>query len=254
MTSPDYSVLDRPDISSGSFYPRRNWTPTPDGAEDHTVTVDDSVELSCRFFPAGQENPTILFFYGNGETAPDYDDIAPIYNQAGVNFFVADYRGYGGSGGSPTFGSMLDDAHKVLESLRKILDDGRFTGKLFVMGRSMGRHAAFEIAAGAKEPVKGLIIESGRPSLGQFTQGLPDSDAQALQAAYQAKVRSISIPVLVIHGELDTLAPVGDAVSMYQEFPSPDKRLLTVPGAGHNDLLHVGIQEYFNAIRDFVSA
>ena len=182
-----------------------------------------------------------------------YDNVAPLYNQIGVNFFVADYRGYGRSSGSPTFGSMLDDAHKVLESLRATLNDGRYTGQLFVMGRSMGRHAAFEIAANAKEPVKGLIIESGRPSLGQFTQGLTDSHAQALQAAYQAKVRSISVPVLVIHGEWDTLAPVEEAVSMYQEFPSPDKRLVTIPRAGHNDLLGVGVQEYFNAIRDFVS-
>ena len=132
MTLPDYSVLDRPEISMGSFYPRRNWTPTPDGAEDYTVTVDDNVELSCRFFPAGQDNPTILFFYGNGETAPDYDGIAPVYNQIGANFFVADYRGYGRSSGSPTFGSMLDDAHKVLESLRASLNDGRYTGQLFV--------------------------------------------------------------------------------------------------------------------------
>ena len=56
--------------------------------------------------PCGEERPTILFFYGNGETAADYDNIAPIYNQVGLNFFVADYRGYGQSGGSPSFCSM----------------------------------------------------------------------------------------------------------------------------------------------------
>ena len=27
--------------------------------------VGDGIELSCRFFPVGQENPTILYFYGN---------------------------------------------------------------------------------------------------------------------------------------------------------------------------------------------
>ena len=65
---------------------------------------------------------------------------------------------------------------------------------------------------------------------------------------------SISIPVLVIHGEMDTLAPVQDAVKMYEDFASEQKRLVTIPGAGHNDLLHVGIEQYFVAIRDFVSA
>lgn len=253
MTSADYSVLDRPDISMNSFYPRRNWTPPPDGAEDHTVSVDDGVTLSCRFFPVGPESPTILFFYGNGETSGDYDSIAPLYNQIGANFFVADYRGYGGSGGSPTFGAMLSDAGKVLESLQATLKAGQFTGDIFVMGRSMGRHPAFELAANPKDGIKGLIVESGRPTLGQFVQGLDLSRAQSLSAAYRDKVRSIKIPVLVIHGEMDTLAPVQEAVSMYEEFPSPDKRLLTVPGAGHNDLLHLGINKYFTAIHDFVS-
>ena len=101
MNDNDFSVLDRPDISGSSFYPRSNWRPTSQGAEDHTIPVAEGVSLSCRFFPMGKEKPTILYFYGNGETAADYDGIAPLYNQIGVNFFVPDYRGYGRSGGSP---------------------------------------------------------------------------------------------------------------------------------------------------------
>ena len=253
MVSVDYSPLDRPEISMNSFYPRQNWTATPDGAEDHTVTVEGGINLSCRFFPVSQENPTILFFYGNGETAADYDNIAPIYNQVGVNFFVADYRGYGNSGGSPAFQAMLSDAREVLTALRQFLQSSRYTCSIFVMGRSMGRHAAFELAANCQDQIEGLIIESGRPTLGQFTHGLPDDQASTLEAAYQAKVRSIDMPVLVIHGEADTLAPLQDATRMFQEFPSAKKTLLTIPGAGHNDLLYLGITEYFAAIVDFVS-
>ena len=253
MASPDYSLLDRPDISQNSFYPRPNWSPTPQGAEDHTVTVEEGVELSCRFFPVGQDCPTILFFYGNGETAPDYDGIAPLYNQIGANFFVADYRGYGRSGGSPVFSTMLSDSHKILSGLQDTLSAGQYSGKVFVMGRSMGRHAAFELGANAGDSISGMIVESGRPTLGQFVSGLSEPDAQSLAAAYQEKVNSISMPVLVIHGEIDSLAPVQEAVSMYEGFASADKRLLTIPRAGHNDLLYLGINEYFAAIRDFIS-
>ena len=73
-----------------------------------------------------------------------------------------------------------------------------------------------------------------------------------MEAAYREKVRSIGLPALVIHGEQDTLAPVEQAVTMFQEFPSAQKRLLTIPEAGHNDLLHRGINEYFSAVREFV--
>jgi len=261
MPALDYSSLDRPEISMNSFYPRRNWTPTPPGAEDHMVRVENGVSLSCRFFPEGpsggpdtpNNSPTILFFYGNGETAVDYDGIAPKYNQAGINFFVADYRGYGGSEGIPAFSTMLSDGRKVQESLWGILEAGGYNGPRFVMGRSMGRHAAFELAANPPEGLTGLIIESGRPSLGNFTYGLEPAESQKFQDAYLEKVMSIDIPVLVIHGELDNLAPVDDAVRMYQGIASLDKHILTIPGAGHNDLMHVGINEYFAAINQFVS-
>ena len=255
MAAIDYSALDRPEISMNSFYPRRNRTPLPEGAADYAVPVAEGITLSCRFFPVGAAQPTILFFYGNGETAADYDNIAPIYNQVGVNFFVADYRGYGQSGGLPTFSAMLADAHRVQAELGRILTAGGYTGALFVMGRSMGRHAAFELAANAAAgTIQGLIVESGRPTLGNFCYGLPPEATEQMETAYRDKVRSITRPALVIHGEQDTLAPVEGAIEMYQDFPSEEKRLLTIPGAGHNDLLYRGINEYFTAIREFVGA
>ena len=89
--------------------------------------------------------------------------------------------------------------------------------------------------------------------MGQFVNLLESALAQQLEAAYQEKVRSIGMPVLVIHGEVDTLAPVQHAVSMYEGFSSQHKRLITIPGAGHNDLLYLGLNQYFAAIQDFMS-
>ena len=255
MAQVDYTALDDPDISMNSFYPRQGWSPTPDGVQDYTINVggdDEQIGLSCRFFPVGNNSPTILFFYGNGETATDYDSIAPMYNQIGVNFFVADYRGYGKSGGSPSFTTMLSDANTVLEAMQIVLGASGYNGPVYVMGRSMGRHSAFELAAKEIPAIKGVIIESGRPSLGQFTNGLDQQQAHDLEEAYRAKAASISIPLLVIHGEVDTLAPLEDAEEMFRSFASKDKKMLMVPGAGHNDLLFKGLDEYFTAIRDFV--
>lgn len=255
MTTPDYTILDTPEIGRNSFYPRRHWTAPPPGAADYALPVADGIALSCRFFPAGRDCPTLLFFYGNGETAADYDGIAPAYNQIGVNFFSADYRGYGQSAGQPAFTPMLADAHKVRAELTQILTAGGYGGPLFVMGRSMGRHPAFELAANSPAgALAGLIIESGRPTLGQFCYGLPPDVAAGLETAYRDKIRAIALPVLVIHGEQDTVAPVEQAREMFDDFPSPQKRLLTLPGAGHNDLLYRGGREYFAAIREFVGA
>ena len=250
----DYSLLDNPTVSQMSFYPRGDVTAPPQGARDLLVSVDEGHAVSCRFYPSGAEAPTILFFYGNGEVGADYDGLAPLYNQREINLFVADYRGYGRSGGSPSFCSMLSDSHKVLSAVRETLAQGHYGGRLYVMGRSMGRHSAFELAAGSSEGLSGVIIESGRATLGQFVQALEPAAASALEADYVNKIRSISCPVLVIHGERDTLAPLEEAVAMFQGFSSEEKRMVTIPGAGHNDLLYLGIDEYFSAIREFVAA
>ncbi|KAA1283905.1 MAG: alpha/beta hydrolase [SAR202 cluster bacterium] len=254
MVQVDYSALDDPNISFNSFYPRKGWTTPPEGVQDYTINVGDDIGLSCRFFPSGSTNPTILFFYGNGEMVTDYDAIAPLYNQIGVNFFVVDYRGYGKSGGNPSFTTMLSDANTVLESMNIVLGASGFHGPTYVMGRSMGRHSAFELAAQGNPRVKGVIIESGRPSLGQFTGGLSPQQAAEFEDAYRAKAASIAIPVLVIHGEVDTLAPLEHAEEMFQNFASTNKKMIMIRGAGHNDLLFKGIDEYFTAIRDFIFA
>ena len=254
MASVDYSALDDTGISMNAFYPRKNWSQAPLGAVDLAVEVNDEISLSSRFFPAAKTAPTILFFYGNGETAADYNNIAPLYIQIGVNFFVSDYRGYGGSGGWPSFTTMLADSHKVLDYAAGVLADEGFTGSLYVMGRSMGRHSAFELAANRSSDLAGVIIESGRPILGNFVYGLPPQQGEELEAAYLEKVSSIGIPSLVIHGELDELAPVQQAIQMHEAFRSADKRLLTVPGAGHNDLLYHGLNQYFAAIKKFTGA
>ena len=35
--------------------------------------------------------------------------------------------------------------------------------------------------------------------------------------------------------------------------PSADKHLLIIPRAGHNDLMHLGMKDYFTTIHKFVS-
>jgi hypothetical protein len=98
----EFKILDRPEILQFIFYPRRDFSPHPrvPNAVNHLIPVDEGISISCRFYFDDETSPNILFFHGNGEIASDYDDIAPLYTQLGINFFVADYRGYGLSGES----------------------------------------------------------------------------------------------------------------------------------------------------------
>ena len=50
----------------------------------------------------------------------------------------------------------------------------------------------------------------------------------------------------------DWLIPVENGHALYEGCSAADKHLVTVPGAGHNDLMFTGQAEYVDAIRAVV--
>jgi alpha-beta hydrolase superfamily lysophospholipase len=203
-----------------------------------------------------QEWPWILFFHGNGEVVSDYDEISPFYHQKGLNLVVADYRGYGVSSGIPTLTDLAQDAHDIFKQVREDLSRRDLRKDLWVMGRSLGSISAFELAYHYQEDIRGLIIESGFPSVVRIMAhlGMP-ADGMGLEKIDEEcleRIERISIPSLIIHGDQDWLVPLDNAKDIYQHLGTRDKELLIIPSATHNDIMLVGFKEYFDALQRFI--
>ena len=254
-----YEVLDRPEVASVLFYPRRDVGVTRLASGAHTVRlpVSDDVALGGKIFAADGSGPVILYFHGNGEIASDYDTIAPFYTRHGITLFVVDYRGYGLSEGTPSATSLIGDAWAVFEMTSDILTRaGIAAGPLFVMGRSLGSAAALEIVDRAKNGVEGLIIESGFAYTFPLIERigfLPLADAYEHKDGFGNldKIARAQLPTLIIHGERDWIIPISDADALFEASPSKQKTFVRIPGAGHNDLMLVGRQSYFDALTQF---
>ncbi len=256
----DFTLLDRPEILQFIFYPRRDLSAQPRvaNASSHLIPVDEGIFISCRFYSAHEKAPSILFFHGNGEIASDYDQIAPLFVQIGINLFVADYRGYGSSGGTPTFSAMMKDAHPVFDGFKRILRQNEYSGNLFMMGRSLGAAPAIELAFNYQDQMGGLIIESGFASVGRLVDliGVPVETLGFNQRKLSfnvERIRSVIIPTLIIHGEYDNLIPLQHGRDLYQSSGAKDKRLLVIPGATHNDIFLVGMDDYLKTMKEFVA-
>ena len=251
----DYSLLDRAGVATQIFYPRADPGPPPVGASDHEIEVAPGVAIAARFYAAGESHPTVLYFHGNGEVVSDHDGIAHFYHEVGLNLLVAEFRGYGKSGGRPAVAALVSDAIPAVEYATALLAEGGYDPRMFVMGRSLGSQPALEVAARASAHVRGLIIESGAASIRRLVDrfGLADDgEAAALAVAHEAKIRSIRLPALLIHGEADDLMPLEQAAGLYDLLEGTRRELVVIPGAGHNDILWIGRRQYFDAIRDFV--
>jgi len=256
------TILDQPAVLRVMFHPRRSWPGISlvSSAYDGRVEVEPGVSLGYSLHLAEPQSSLVLYFHGNGEVARDYDSIAPLYNDLGFSLLVADYRGYGWSDGLPTASSLVHDAPRVFESLGQIVQEAgsEVPQRVFVMGRSLGSAAAIEVARRHQEAIAGLIIESGFAHTSQLLARLgvmlENLDEAQDVFANLAKIGHIRLPILVIHGRADMLIPASEGVALYEGSAAPDdeKRLVIIPGAGHNDLLAVGAATYFEAIRGFV--
>jgi uncharacterized protein len=257
---PELQALDKPEILQFIFYPRRDFDEFSVGnTNTGLIPVGESVSISYSFYAAEKKYPNILFFHGNGEIASDYSAIGPIYNQLGLNLFVADYRGYGRSGGKPTLTNMMKDAHPIYEGFKRILKDGAFSGSLFVMGRSLGSASAIELASHYQNQLKGLIIESGFSNVFNLLKylGFPlkSLGVDVPRTPYNLElIRKISIPTLVMHGQYDQIVPLEEGKNLYKTLGAEDKRLVIIPGVDHNTIMSGGMQQYLKALQGFISA
>jgi hypothetical protein len=251
-----YSALDRPEVLSLIFYPRKNVSVPPPSSSDHLIPVDKDVSIACRLYTQNLKSASILCFHGNGEVISDYDYLAPLYNQLGINLFVAEYRGYGASQGEPTFSTMISDATILFDSFVKILNQSHYSKRIFVMGRSLGSVSALEIACHHQKQIGGLIIESGFGSVLKFLlhQDFPIGFLDFKDADFPnlIKIRSVTIPTLIIHGRRDTCIPPSEAQVLFENAAAENKRLVIIPGADHNNIMQVGLERYLRVIRKFV--
>ncbi len=242
------------------FYPPDYLSSSSARGPSYFIEVEEGIRINCRFWVSSKEDPSILYFHGNGETASTYDWIAPFYNQRHINLFVADYRGYGSSNGKPTISNMLSDAHTIFKGFREIIKKEGFRNSLFLMGRSLGSMPAIEIAFNYQGNISGLIIESGTANnFRRLWDYLETTNREAILSEdslflNKVKVRQVHKPTLIIHGDYDQIVPIGEGKELYRNSGAQDKRILIVPGADHNDIMVVKQNLYFDTIEEFVKA
>jgi len=260
MTNPaaPFADFDCSRIDGLIFHPRPDFTASPPGgAEDHMFVVEPGVAVGARFFLSEPKNPDLLFFHGNGEIASDYDDLGPCFNRWGISLLVADYRGYGRSGGTPSVGTLLPDALAVFDQVHTWRTEQARTGPFLVMGRSLGSAPAVEIANQRKDRIAALILDSA------FAYSLPLLELLGIPVGSLGireddgfrnleKIASVSKPTLLIAGSRDDLIPPSESEKLLEHSGAHRKELVLVPGAGHNDIFARCGEGYFDLIARFI--
>lgn len=214
-------------------------------------------QLACYNHQPHPNAPTLVYFHGNGEVVTDsMYHFLPAVEEMGYNLFLAEYRGYGQSTGTPELATMLADVGPMLKAT------GQPPEKLVLFGRSLGSIYALHGAA-TVPGIAGLIVESGiadvleRLLFRVTPEELGVTRAQLAAAVaslmdHQAKLARYRGASLFLHTRHDELVGVWHGQQLYQWANEP-KKLIIFERGGHNDILFHNLAEYFEAMQDFIN-
>ncbi len=256
-----HNIIDNPSVSRIIFFPRKIAIPEKleSNVEILRFDIGNKIIIGGFIFKINKNFPTILLFHGNGEIAIDYQSIAPLYFECGVNLAVVDFRGYGFSSGTPYFTSLITDSMPIFEKFVEWIKINDFKLSIFVQGRSLGSVCAAEIGSKNPKELRGIIFESAFGSIFNMMTRLfriesPNLNPEVLEPfSNDFKAKFIRKPCLILHGTSDWIIPYYESKLLYNSIPSDiEKKLVLIEGAGHNDILYYK-EEYFSELKKFIT-
>ena len=183
--------------------------------------------------------PLVIHFHGNAEIAawavPWAREVA---HRTGADVLLAEYRGYAGIPGRPTYATSRDDARALWHVAQEQI--GATPARTTVHGFSLGSAVAAELASDVAP--RALVLEAPFTSaramaarMGPLLSGPLWRLIARVHYDTRERVAGLASPVSVAHGESDRVIPPAMGRAVYA---AARKRgaLLMIPGAGHNDL------------------
>jgi pimeloyl-ACP methyl ester carboxylesterase len=188
----------------------------------------------------------VIYFGGNAEGVADH--ILP-FSQAfpDRSLYFVNYRGYGGSTGTPTEEALLNDAIAVFDQVHKTHP------QIAIVGRSLGSGVAAHVAS--KRPVEKLILVTPYDSIERVAQGhyrwFPIFLLLKDRFDTLSRVSKISAPTLALIAEKDEVIPRARSEALVAAFPPTQVQVKLLPGATHT--LGDGTQNYLDAMQAFLA-
>ena len=202
-------------------------------AEEVTLdTADGERVIAWHIAPRG-DRPVILYFHGNGGALCYRADRYRALTQDGTGLVALSYRGYGGSTGRPSEAGLIEDARAAYAFAAERYPADR----LVLWGESLGTGVA--VALAAEKKVARLVLESPYLSAVAIAASaypfVPVRFLMKDQFRSDLRIRNVTAPVLIVHGDRDSVVPIESGEQLYAMITGP-KRFLRVAGAGHEDL------------------
>jgi fermentation-respiration switch protein FrsA (DUF1100 family) len=206
--------------------------------EEIQIETADGLSLIAWYKAAAEGRPTILLFQGNAGNIANRNFKARAFADRGYGMLMPNYRGYGGSDGSPSEAGLQEDGRAAV---RYLADAGVPPEEIVLYGESLG--SGVSVALAESIDVAALVLEAPYTSLPDVaSSAYPWLPVRFLMKDRFASIESIGkvkAPLLVVHGSEDEVIPVALGQELFEAANEP-KRLVIISGAHHNDIFDLG--------------
>lgn len=230
------------------FQPPRG--PFPDGAGATRVAYAAADGRPLHGFLVESASPgagLLIAFHGNADLAVWQIEWArEVARRTGVRVLLAEYRGYGGAPGRPTYATSRLDARAAYDVARERL--GATPASLALFGHSLGSAVATELASEVRPAA--LLLQSPFTSardMATVISRVAGASWPAISRIHfdsEVRVRAMDTPVWVAHGTRDLIIPVRMGQRVFAAARVKGE-LLEIDGAGHNDVPESGGERYW---------
>jgi uncharacterized protein len=207
------------------------------GFEDITLATPDGERLVAWWKPPEPGKAVILYFHGNGGSLWDRRNRGRPLTEGGRGLLLLSYRGYAGSTGSPTEDGLHMDALTAYGWVTRMYEPAR----VVLYGESLGTGVAVRLAS--ERPVGGVVLDAPYTSTADVAQMrypyAPVSWFMKDQFRSVDVIGSIRAPLLVLHGDQDTVIPFEFGKRLFEAAREP-KQFVRLRGAAHTRNLESG--------------
>jgi len=196
--------------------------------------------------PAGEIEPLIVFFHGNGSDLGSSVEKMRPFLQAGMGLLAVGYRGYSGNPGKPSEDGLSADARAALDWAA---GEGYTRERLVYFGESLGTAVAVKMAS--ERPPSALVLEAPPSSIVDVAAAhywyLPVRPLVLDRWDSLSRIAKVGAPLLVLHGENDRVVPIRFGRRLFAAAAEPKQAIW------HAEALHTNILTYPGVVEDVLA-
>ncbi len=219
-----------------------------------TFLQADGNSLCAWFYVNPNAKFTMLVSHGNLGNMQTHSYLTEALIRAGYSVFIYDYSGYGASSGKPDLSTVTKDAEAAYDCL--IGFGEQKAENIILYGESIGASVSAHLAT--VRAARAIICQSGFCSLRKIAvekmpllKIYPEFMFPHHSLDTITNIRSVKIPLLIMHGEKDDIVPFAHGQMIFASACEP-KLLVSFSNCDHKNVTFADRGKFMDVLEKFL--